>query len=65
MDYYINTLLSIINYVQLSISLCNVDNAYTCAYMLEVLLLLILLMGESTPKCHNFGELESLFKVFF
>ncbi len=61
LDDYINTLLNINNYVQL----CKVDNAYTCAYMLEVFLLLILLMGKSTLRCHNSSGLESFFKVFF
>jgi hypothetical protein len=37
LDDYISTLLNIINYVQLSISLCRFDNAYTRAYMLKVL----------------------------
>ncbi len=37
LDDDINTCLSIINYVQLSISLCKIDNAYSCAYMLKVL----------------------------
>ncbi len=65
LDDYINTLLNIINYVQLSISLCKIDHAYMCVYMLEVLLLLILLMGENTLGCHNSSGLKSLFKVLF